>query len=369
MQAIFGSPGRYIQGAGALGEVGACAALLGSRAVLIADPLVMAMVGERMEASCREAGVHLVRVSVEEELTPALVTRLVAASRDAQPQVVIAAGGGRSIDAGKAVCHQLCCPVITVPTAASNDAPTSKNYVLYDQDHRLLAVEHLAFSPAYVIVDTELIARAPASLLRAGIGDAIAKKFEADQCSRSPEGMNMFRARPLAIGRVLADACHDILLRDADAALAVAGTGTPTVAFERVIEAVILMSGLGFESGGLSIAHAMTRGLSALRHAKHAPHGMQVAYGLMVQLELESRRDEFLEELERFYRRVGLPRSLAELGLTDARAEEIAEAAALTLAAPHARNFERTLGLQDLVAAMGTVEQRAAADFNAAHSI
>jgi glycerol dehydrogenase len=359
MQAIFGSPGRYIQGTGAVDEVGACTALLGSRAVLIADPLVMAMAGDRIEASCGKAEVQLARVSFDEELTPALVARLVAASREAQPQVVIAAGGGRSIDAGKAVSHQLRCPVITLPTAASNDAPTSKNYVLYDENHRLLTVEHLSFSPAYVIVDTELIARAPASLLRAGIGDAISKKFEADQCGRAPEGMNMFRARPLAAARALAEACHDTLLRDAEAALAVAGTGKPTAAFERVVEAVILMSGLGFESGGLSIAHAMTRGLSVLRQVKRAPHGMQVAYGLLVQLELEARREEFLDEIDSFYIRTGLPRSLAALGLPDATAEELSEAAALTLAAPHARNFERMLGVPELVAAMRAVEQRA----------
>ncbi|WP_141104289.1 iron-containing alcohol dehydrogenase, partial [Noviherbaspirillum denitrificans] len=102
MQAIFGSPGRYIQGPGVVDEVGACTALLGTRAVLVADPLVMDMIGGRIGKSCRDAGVQLESVSFDEELTPTLVERLVSASRDARPEVVIAAGGGRSIDAGKA---------------------------------------------------------------------------------------------------------------------------------------------------------------------------------------------------------------------------------------------------------------------------
>ncbi len=35
---------------------------------------------------------------------------------------------------------------------------------------------------ACVLVDSEWIARAPARFLSAGIGDAVAKKFEADAC-------------------------------------------------------------------------------------------------------------------------------------------------------------------------------------------
>jgi glycerol dehydrogenase len=361
MHAIFGSPGRYIQGPGLVDHVGEYAVLIGSRAVLIADAFVMAMIGDRIEASCAKSGVRLVRRDFDEELTPDLVARLVADCEDGQPELIIAAGGGRSIDAGKAASHQLQCQIITLPTAASNDAPTSKNYVLYDNDHRLLSVGHLAFSPAYVVVDTALIAGAPKSFLRAGIGDALAKKFEADQCAMAPGGLNMFGARPLAAARALSEACYKTLLDDAASALAAAGTGVSTSAFERVVEAVILMSGLGFESGGLSIAHAMTRGLSALPHVKHAAHGLQVAYGLLVQLELEHIPAESRQEIELFYIQTNLPRSLAQLGLAEASTEQLSEAARLTLTAPHAKNFQRALGMSDLVDAMRAVEQRAIA--------
>jgi glycerol dehydrogenase len=54
------------------------------------------------------------------------------------------------------------------------------------------------------------------------------------------------------------------------------------------------MSGLGFESGGLSIAHAMTRGLSKVPGSREAMHGQQVAYGLLLQLMLEGSGPAFL---------------------------------------------------------------------------
>ena len=64
-------------------------------------------------------------------------------------------------------------------------------------------------------------------------------------------------------------------------ALRAADAGTPTAAFERLLEATILLSGLAFENGGLSVAHSLTRGTSAL-HAIHehgALHGEEVAFG------------------------------------------------------------------------------------------
>jgi glycerol dehydrogenase len=356
---VFGSPGRYVQGAGAIDVLGEHAARLGSNALLVADRMVMEMFGERLACQCEQAGVATHRASFEEALTPGLVARLADEAGPTGPNLVIAVGGGRSIDAGKALADHFGVPVITVPTVASNDAPTSKNYVLYDEAHRLLAVRHLPYSPSSVIADTTLIAQAPASMLLAGIGDAISKSFEAEQCARAPAGRNMFGTRPLLSAAALARACHAVLMADAEDALAAAGTGSPTPAFERVVEATILMSGLGFESGGLSIAHAMARGLSGLRAVNRALHGLQVAFGLLVQLELERRDDAARSEVEALYRRIGLPLCLADLGLPDATQDELRHAAELSLAAPHIRNFMRELDADDLVAAMRAVNARA----------
>ena len=99
----------------------------------------------------------------------------------------------------------------------------------------------------------------------------------------------MYDAAPTGTAQLIADGCAATLLADGEAALAAAGTGQTNPAFERAVEAMILMSGLGFESGGLSIAHALTRGLSKISGVEKALHGMQVALGLLVQLDLEAR--------------------------------------------------------------------------------
>jgi glycerol dehydrogenase len=351
MLKVFGSPSRYIQGPGAIEVLGRSAALFGSQAALVIDRYVYGVMGAKLRALCDEHGVTLHDMVLDGDLTPDVVAALCEQAAGVAPTLVIAVGGGKSLDAGKAVARASHCHLITVPTVASNDAPTSKNYVLYDAHHNLLAVEHMLFNPTMVIVDTALIATAPAHFFRAGLGDAISKKYEAAQCA-SNGGKNMFDAGPTETAQLIADGCARALLECGEAALEAAGTGVPTPAFERAVEAMILMSGLGFESGGLSIAHALTRGLPRIDGVGPALHGLQVAVGLLVQLDLERRSDDTLAELTQWYGRVGLPTSLRELGATAIDAAQVREAAALTLKARHAANFDYALSEAELTAAL-----------------
>jgi len=272
----------------------------------------------------------------------------------------VAAGGGKCLDTGKALAKRLGARMATVPTIASNDSPTSHVYVLYDEHHRLLRVEKLDRNPDLVLVDLDVIAQAPAHLLLAGIGDAFVKKFEVEQCVKV-QGVNVFGSGPSMAALAMARGCYEILRADAAAALAAVRARSPDAALARVVEACVLMSGLSFESGGLSIAHAMTRGLSAVKPLATAMHGYQVAYGVTVQLVLERRDEGFMADHAAFFREIGLPLSLAELGLRDPSADDLGTIADLTLAAPHMRNFERPVSREEMIAAMRKLEPISAA--------
>lgn len=352
---VFGAPLRYIQGPGALDSVGAQAALTGKVALLVADRVVLQLVEDKVRASCEAAGVLLGVALFSGEVTPSEIERLCDRARMLAPTAVIAAGGGKGIDIGKAVAHALGTEVISVPTVASNDAPTSKIYVVYDASHRLLSVEHMARNPSAVIVDTELIARAPARLLLAGIGDAISKTFEVAQC-QSAGGANIYGGAGTLAASALAALCYDMLRANAPAALHAVERQQPDPALENCVEAAVLLSGMCFENGGLSIAHAMTRGLTAVRGARDALHGLQVAYGLLVQLVLEERDAKFVRELVGFYRGIGLPTSLEDIGVTSPTNAEIRQIAELTMTAPHVRNFLRSLDAAQIAAAIHGIE-------------
>lgn len=354
---VFGAPLRYIQGPGALQQTGPMAAALGPHVLLVGDAFVLEMVGSAVTESCQQAGTKIKPLLFGGEITPVEIEKLVAAARPLQANVVIAAGGGKGIDAGKAVAHHLRVPVITLPTIASNDAPTSKIYVVYDEQHRLLKVEHMPFNPHAVIVDTALIAKAPRQLLLAGIGDAISKKFEVAQC-HAAQGQNIFGGLGTRAALAMADLCFETLLAHADGALAALDRQSPDASLEAIVEASVLLSGLCFENGGLSVAHSMTRGLSALPETAHALHGLQVAYGTRVQWQLENRPPQFIAEMRAFYQRIGLPLNLRQLGLSrPATPTDIDTIARLTLAAPHMRHFGRALSVQDIAQAMAAIEE------------
>jgi glycerol dehydrogenase len=94
-------------------------------------------------------------------------------------------------------------------------------------------------------------------------------------------------------------------------------TQVVTPALERLVEANTLLSGLGFESSGLAAAHAVHNGLTAAPGTHTFFHGEKVAYGLLVQLVLEGQSRTVLEQVLRFAGEVGLPTTLAEIGLRE----------------------------------------------------
>ncbi|WP_144184131.1 glycerol dehydrogenase [Elioraea rosea] len=330
----FGSPRLYLQGPGLLDRAAEALAAIGERPFAVVDPVVLERMGNRVAAAL--PGATLARFSGE--ITAAEIERLAAEAAKAKPGVIVGIGGGKAIDTAKGVSLALGLPIAIMPTAASNDAPTSRVIVVYDEAHRIAELRRLPANPDLVLVDTAIIAAAPKRLLAAGIGDAMSKAFEAHACADAG-GMNFFGGSPPIAALALADACLATLRRDAAAAMEAAGTGQPNVALENVVEAAVLLSGLGFEAGGLSLAHALTRGFTAHAATAGAMHGEMVAYGTIVQLVHEGRAEVECAELARFASGLGLPVTLASLGLAEPSESDLDAIITPTLAAPHIRHL------------------------------
>ena len=88
-------------------------------------------------------------------------------------------------------------------------------------------------------------------------------------------------------------------------------------ALENIVETNILLSGLGFESGGLAAAHAIHDGLTLLEGTHKYFHGEKVAFGTLAQLCLENASLEELDEVIGFCLSVGLPVCLADIGVSE----------------------------------------------------
>jgi glycerol dehydrogenase len=241
---------------------------------------------------------------------------------------VVGAGGGKAIDTGKAVGNKMQIPVISYPTTASSDAPTSSVSVIYTPDGKFSEYRFYSRAPDAVVVDTNIIAEAPARYLACGIGDALSKKFEVEACYTSGHNNQIMKpcegCAPL-VGIYLADLLYEFLKRWGTEAMASAKHKMVTPALEATVEGSILISGLAFESGGLAAAHSVYDGLTCLERKMrpHQYHGELVHFGTCVQLVLEDRQSDLIHEVFTLGHQIGLPETFEEIGLKEITDEDI----------------------------------------------
>ncbi len=314
-------PGRYIQGYEATKRLGTEAARFGDTAFLIVDPFVNEQLLPRFQADI-EAEVELVIEPFNSECSDEEIERLSAQVKEAGAKVVVGIGGGKALDTAKGTAHALGLPVIIVPTIASTDAPTSALSVIYTPEGVFKRYLILPQNPNVVLVDTRIVAEAPVRFLVAGIGDALSTWFEADACERNYAG-NMTGDVGSMTARNLARFCYETILEYGPVAKASCEANVVTPALERVVEANTLLSGLGFESGGLAACHAIHNGLTALEGTHEYWHGEKVAIGVLASLFLTDKPAELIDEVYSFCEEVGLPTTLAEIGLDGVSDEDL----------------------------------------------
>lgn len=336
MRKAFICPTKYVQGKDELLNLGYFIGTFGKSALLIAHPDDVARVRPQLDATAATFGATFVESAFGGECTRAEVARLQALAREKGCDCTVGLGGGKAIDTAKCVAEGEA--LIIVPTIAATDAPTSHSAVLYTEDGAFDDYVYFKQSPSVVLVDTGIIAKAPVRFLVSGMGDALSTYFETRATAASysnvnaglPCGAREGKAPPAKgtnAAMALATLCYQTLMEDGLKAKLAAERGQVSAALENIVEANILLSGLGFESGGLAAAHAIHDGLTILEETHHFFHGEKVAFGTLCQLALENADSEEIEEVLEFCVTVGLPVCLADLGVETISPEQLAQVA------------------------------------------
>ena len=345
MLRMFISPGRYVQGAGAAKALGKYLSVLGgSRVLVIADPVGIRVIGEELTNGLENTGLPYCVEEFRGECCREEITRLGVAGSAFGMDIVVGVGGGKTIDVAKAVAHAGRLPLAVVPTIAATDAPCSALSVIYTPEGVFESFLVLPKNPDLVLVDTAVIAKAPVRLFVSGMGDALSTWLEADTSYRTGSpGMQGTVSTLAAQG--LARLCYETILENGYEAKLAVERGVATEAVERVVEANTLLSGIGFESGGLAAAHSFQDGVTVLEETHRFYHGEKVSFGVIFQLVLENRPKALVDEVLNFCLKVGLPVTLEEIGVTEVTEEKIRKVAEAT-AGPdetiHSEPFEVT---------------------------
>ncbi|MCU6667245.1 oxidoreductase [Enterobacteriaceae bacterium H4N4] len=229
-------------------------------------------------------------------------------------RVVIGVGGGALLDTVKAVARRLELPVVAIPTIAATCAAWTPLSVWYNDAGQALHFEIFDDANYLVLVEPEIILNAPAEYLLAGIGDTLAKWYEAVVLAPQPEHLPL----TVRLGINGALAIRDVLLDHSEQALADQTRGDVTQAFRDVVDAIIagggMVGGLGERYTRVAAAHAVHNGLTVLPQTAPFLHGTKVAYGILVQSALLD-QDEVLHELVAAYQRFNLPTTLRALAV------------------------------------------------------
>jgi glycerol dehydrogenase len=324
---VFGAPGTYVQGRDVLDTVADHVDTSGDRAVVLADPEVVDVAADPLRAALCGTGLAVDTATLRDGCTRAEIDRVTAVAEGAD--LVVGAGGGRTLDTAKAVRAAVDARLVTVPTVASTDAPTSSLSVVYTDDG---AFEEFRFHddhPDLVLVDTGVVAAAPVRFFRSGIADALATWFEADTAARAHAG-NVFDGQSTRTAHAIARECYETVREHGPGAVAAVERDAVTEDVEAVVEANTLMSGVGFESGGLAAAHSVHDGLTRVEATHGATHGEKVNVGTLTQLVLEGRDTDAVREFLDLSLALDLPVTLADVGLddpSDAELRTVAEAA------------------------------------------
>ncbi len=354
MRKAFICPSKFVMGEDELLNLGYFVRLFGKTALLIANPDDAKRVKSQIDATAAKFGVTFVPCDFGGECSREEVAKLQKVAKDNKCNCIIGLGGGKAIDTAKCV-NAAKSRLIIVPTIAATDAPTSHSAVLYTPDG---AFDDYAYftSPDVILIDTKVIAKAPVRFLVSGMGDALSTYFEARANHQSFASVNAGLpcgarekkcppARPTMAAYELATLCYNTLLSDGYKAKLACEAKVVTPALENIVETNILLSGLGFESGGLAGAHAIHDGLTVLEETHKMTHGEKVAFGTICQLVLENADQEEIDEVIDFCLMVGLPVCLEDLGVTDIgdRLMTVAEKACIPEESIHSMPFPITV--------------------------
>ncbi|MEK3673817.1 MULTISPECIES: glycerol dehydrogenase [Paenibacillus] len=329
MRKILTSPSKYVQGKDELYNIGDYVTIYGRKALLVAHKDDQARVQDYLDKAVAKGGFEFVTGGFGGECTLKEIGRLEQFAAAEGCDVIVGLGGGKALDTAKAIANRARIAIIVVPTIAATDAPCSGSSVIYSEHGEFESYLYARQNPNVVLVDTGIIANAPTRFLVAGMGDALSTFFEARSCVRGFTYNNSGAVSTKA-AMELARLCYETLLEDGLKAKAANDSKVVTQALENIIETNILLSGLGFESGGLAAAHAVHNGLTILEETHHYYHGEKVAFGTLVHMVLENAPQEELDTVLGFCKSLGLPTCLKDLGVTDiseARLMPVAERA------------------------------------------
>jgi len=353
------APRQIVVGAGQRRSTAAYAKGLGDRALIVTDSYM----GQQPALTELVAQLAAVGVAadvfdgVEPEVPLDCVARIVKQGKAFGPDLIIALGGGSCMDAAKITSLILAhggavqdyygefqvpgpvLPIIALPTTAGTGSEVTPVAVVADPDKTLkVGVASPELIPYIAICDPELTRTCPGSLTAISGADALTHAIEAFTAKKR-EPVHDLSTSHVFLGK-----------NDFSDHYALAAIGRISRSLERAVshgddmaarEDMVwgsMLAGLAFGVAGTASAHALQYPIGALTHTAHGsgvaclmPYVMEFnrpscpavfaqiadAMGVPASVEGEEARSfAAIDAVDAIFRKIGIPRATADLGLT-----------------------------------------------------
>jgi len=317
--------GRYLQGVGVLNQVGTQLKSLGcTHPLIVGGQKAMSVSLPQIDAGLKKENISYIVSYFYGHCTDKTIQDLSNNLKNNRCDSVIGVGGGKALDAAKAVANQCSIPIICVPTSAATCAATTPLSIIYSEEGKQIRIDFFNNEVNVVLCDTEIIAKAPARLLAAGIADSFAKLCEYSspysKLEYSQKGLGVF------CGYTLANAANEILFQIGEKAYNDVTNNSLTQAVEECAFVNIALIGVISGFGGYA---AQGKGRFAIAHAlnevirNYYPnignkwlHGEIVGVGVLTQLAVNGSDDSYINKTRNLLKSIGAPVSLDELGFS-----------------------------------------------------
>ncbi len=287
-----------------------------NRALIVLGPRIYDLYFSRLKGSLEAVGIEvdyiIVREASVEEAEKVAVT-----ARETGAEVIVGFGGGRSIDLAKYASKNSGVGFVSLPTVASHDGITSP-FASLRGFNKPMSVP--AKSPDLILIDVSIVASAPRRYNMAGFGDLIGKLTSVRDWKLAHKLRGEYYGE-YAASLALLSAKHVAAYSREIAAGTMEGL---RVLLEALVSSGVAMGIAGSTRPASGSEHLFAHALMMV--AKRKPlHGEAVGVGTIMMSYLHGLKWRRIRGL---LRRVGLPTTAEELGVTE---EEVIEA--LTMAA------------------------------------
>jgi glycerol dehydrogenase len=310
----FISPRRYANEPGALARGGELVSPITKRLFVLAGKTALSLVQKDLFKSFDDSKIEYEVCEYGGYPTHKEAHRIAEKAKAFRAGAIAGAGGGRVIDTAKAAGNYAGLPVVAIPSIAATCACWAPVAVMYSSDGVMTGPLYNENSPCLIIADIDLISKAPARYIRAGIADTLAKWYESYPNLKTSN--DFYLRLVVKYGEFARSILETLGLKVSDD-LARGSCGMEELT--ELVDCIFAIAGLCGAVRGLAdtqgIAHPFYNACSALPELRDKLHGEKVAFGLVMQAVLEKRSSDEIHRRIAVFKRLYMPLSLRELGL------------------------------------------------------